>query len=550
MSRMNAGNPRNYDFSKVPQVECPRTRMFRPGSVKTTMNCNFLYPLYLDEVLPGDTHRLEVATFARMTTAICPFMDNLYLDWQFFFVPNRLVWDHWQEFCGERHSPNDTTEYTVPYVTCPDSGFSRMGLFDHMGIPPAIHYEDGEINALPFRAYNLIWNEWYKDQNVQSDMTVNTGDGPDSPTLYGIRYRGKRKDYFTSCLPAPQNGPAVSIPLTEPSIIPVRGNGLATGFTTTNPASTSNIFGLFQTANELTLKATAYGSTVGTSNTSGAASLSKTVGVTTDASKSGLEAVFDNPASVSINALRQAFQLQKFAERLARGGTRYIEILRSMFGVVSPDARLQRPELLTSFTIPLNLYQNQQTSASESGSTPQGNITANGTFTGLNFAFNRSFVEHGYIIGLASIRSDQTYQQGIHRMFSRRTKYDFYWPTFAHLGEQAVLNKEIFAQGTSADNDVFGYQERWSEYKYGQNRISGVLRSSHPQSLDCYHLAQDFSTLPTLNNTFIHEGVPINRVLAVSSSDTAPAFIVDASFRLISARPLPLYDIPGLVDHF
>lgn len=557
MNRNNAGNPRNYDFSRVPRADVPRTRFYRPSSHMTTIGTDYLYPLYLDEVLPGDTFRLDVGTFARLTTALVPFMSNLYIDWQFFFVPSRLVWSNFQKFCGEQENPDDSIDYTMPYLTAPSGGVDFGTIYDYMGIPPKKEFAAHDVQSLPFRCYNLIYNEWYRDENLQNSVPVPKGDGPDSASDFTLLKRGKRKDYFTSCLPAPQKGPASTIPIIEQMTIPVRGTGMALGVYD-GTFETGHVAGLYQSSGGVTqLQKNAYAKDAGYTISGDSKLGAGAVGVTLNPEKSGLEAVLDSPTVVTINALRQAFQLQKFAERMNRGGTRYIEILKSMFGVTSPDARLQRPELLTAFSVPVQISQVVQTSSSEEGSTPQGNLAANGTASNGRFAFNKSFVEHGYILGLCSVRSDLMYQQGLHRMWSRTTRYDVFWPPFAHLGEQAVKNKEIYLQdssvvdsdGVSVNEKTFGFQERWSEYKYGEHRISGELRSDYTQSLDVWHLAQDFSSLPTLSPTFIESGTPIGRVVSVSPDVSRP-FVVDCAFRAICTRPLPLYDIPGLVDHF
>lgn len=558
MNKFNAGNKRNYDFSKVPSNYMSRTRLYRPGSHFTTFSTDYLYPMFLDEVLPGDTMRLDVSSFIRMTTSVVPFMSNMYLDWQFFFVPNRLVWSHWQNFCGEQDNPDDSVDFTVPYLESPEGGVSSKSLYDYFGIPVGKAFGAHDVQSLPFRCYNLIWNQWYRDENLQDSVTVPTGDGPDSASTFTLLKRGKRKDYFTSSLPSPQKGPSVTIPLSSDA--PVVGNGLSLGL----GDGALGGYGLGYGSGGLTVGSAWFGQDKNPDLTIAAGSKPTSLsghyavlGVTGDKANSGLIAKTSDLSLISINELRQAFQMQKFFERMARGGTRYIEILKSMFGVNSPDARLQRPELLTSFTIPLQLVQIAQTSPSADGSTPQGNLTANGVFSGNRFAFSKSFVEHGFIIGLVSVRSDLLYQQGLHRMWSRSTLYDYYWPPFAHLGEQPVLNKEIYLQNSSVVDEsskkvndlVFGYQERWSEYKYGQNRVSAELRSDYAQSLDVWHLGQNFANLPTLSPTFIEENVPIDRVVAVSTSDAQP-FLGQFSFDVVSVRPLPLYDIPGLVDHF
>ena len=538
-----------YTFSDLPEVTMPRCAIKRPSTYKTTLNAGMLYPIFCDEALPGDTFTLDASVLARLSTPITPFMDNLVMDLQFFAVPLRLVWEHWQNFCGEKVNPSDQTSYTVPFVSVGASGAPVGSLADYFGLPTGIQWSDHDVQALPFRAYNLVWNEWYRDQNIQDSVTVDTGDTSVDVSTFKLLPRGKRKDYFTSALPWPQKGAAVSLGLS--GTVPVVGNGKAFGFE-------DNL------GHSFTLDATAktgsggnYRDPLYTFHTGYSSTSSTALQYTKDPSKSGLVAsIDDGSASFSINALRQAVALQRLLETDARGGTRYTEILRAHFGVTSPDARLQRPELLGSFSVPLALHTVPQSSGTgTSSSTPQGNLSAFGLATGESRAFSKSFVEHSIILGLVSIRSDLTYQQGIPRMWSRSTRYDYYWPELSSLGEQAILNKEIYAQGKNKkdssgelyDNKVFGYQERWSEYKYGYSKITGELRSTFDQSLDYWHLSQKFDELPTLSSAFIVENPPVQRVLAVTD---APQFIFDAYFDLNCVRPMPLYCVPGLVNHF
>lgn len=535
-----------YSFSNLPQVNVPRCAIKRPSTYKTTINAGLLYPIFVDECLPGDTFTLDASILARLTTPITPFMDNLTLDLQFFAVPLRLVWDHWQAFCGEQDSPGAITSYTVPFLKVGASGAPVGSLADYFGLPTGIQWSDHDVQALPFRAYNLVWNEWYRDENIQNPVTVDKGDTAVDVSTFNLLPRGKRKDYFTSALPWPQKGAAVGMSLTGTA--PVVGNG--------------NNFLLQDTSgNHYSLQVSP--STAGSSYTDPLKvhhegfNSNGTYVLRASTDNSGLEAQFDGGnAAFTINALRQAVALQQLLEKDARGGTRYTEILRAHFGVTSPDARLQRPELLGSFSVPLALHTVPQSSGTgTSSSTPQGNLSAFGVACGSARAFSKSFVEHSIIIGLASVRSDLTYQQGIPRMWSRSTRYDYYWPSLSSLGEQAILNKEIYAQGKSVkdsdgalvDDKVFGYQERWSEYKYGYSKITGELRSTYAQSLDYWHLAQKFDALPTLSDAFIRENPPMERVLAVQD---APQFILDSYFDLSCVRPMPLYCVPGLVNHF
>lgn len=538
-----------YSFSNLPQVNVPRCAIKRPSTYKTTINAGLLYPIFTDEVLPGDTFTLDASILARLTTPITPFMDNLVLDVQFFAVPLRLVWEHWQNFCGEQQNPGDITAYTVPFVRVGASGASVGSLADYFGLPTGIQWSDHDVQALPFRAYNLVWNEWYRDENIQNPVTVDVDDKSVDVSTFNLLPRGKRKDYFTSALPWPQKGAAVGMSLTGSA--PVVGNG--------------RIFGLQDVSgNPFTLEVApstgssgSYTDPVYSQHNGYTSNANKPLLVSTDVNKSSLEAQFDGGnATFTVNAFRQAVALQQLLERDARGGTRYTEILRAHFGVTSPDARLQRPELLGSFSVPLALHTVPQSSGTgTSSSTPQGNLSAFGVASGSARAFSKSFVEHCIVIGLASVRSDLTYQQGIPRMWSRSTRYDYYWPALSSLGEQAILNKEIYCQGKTVkdsdgalvDDKVFGYQERWSEYKYGYSKVTGELRSTYAQSLDYWHLAQKFDSLPTLSDAFVRENPPMERVLAVQD---APQFILDSYFDLSCVRPMPLYCVPGLVNHF
>lgn len=524
-----------HQFSMVPSVEIPRSVFNRSHGYKTTLDAGLLVPFLVDEVLPGDSISLNATLFGRLATPIVPIMDNLHMDTFYFFVPNRLVWDNWRKLCGEQDKPGDSTDYLVPQVTAPTGGWEVGSLADYFGIP--IGVGGLKVNALPFRAYNLIWNEWFRDENLQDPVEVITDDYGDLSSMYEVLRRGKRHDYFTSCLPWPQKGPGVELPITGSA--PVYGDGKVLGLT-----NGEKVGGLVSTSQSGFRAYTGlYGKPVGV-DVSGSA-FHYGLGVVEEG-ESGLYADMTSVSAATINSLREAFQLQRLYERDARGGTRYTEIIRSHFGVISPDARLQRPEFLGGSSVRININPVQQTSATDSSVSPQGNLAAFGVASDSGRGFSKSFTEHGFIIGLVNIRADLTYQQGLRRMWSRRTRFDHYWPALAHLGEQAVLNKEIYAQGTDEDDEAFGYQERWAEYRYFPSQITGMMRSTAALPLDKWHLSQHFEALPVLNSTFIEDDPPIDRVVAVTNQ---PHLLLDVYLSMRCARPMPVYSVPGLIDH-
>lgn len=535
-------------FSRIPQSTRPRSQWLRPSRHKHTFDEGYLIPFYLDDVLPGDTFNVSARMFARLATPIFPLMDNMYLETFWFYVPNRLVWDNFVRQHGERPDPDSSTDFTTPVIDVTGFTPAVMSLWDQFGLPMGGSMATAglsTVSALPFRMYSMIWNEWFRDQDLQDSLVFSKGDGPDTASSFSLQRINKYFDYFTGCRPAPQKGPSVDIPIGGFAPIVASGNltvessGLQPTLNTSGALVNWSNSGLTVQSGGISIGGAAAVSggpaAVGWGNETG-------MRVNESEAEGKLSANLNEASGPTVNLFREAVTVQQVYELDMRGGSRFIEMIFNHFGVINPDFRLQRPEFLGHAKSLVNIHPVPQTSATDS-STPQGNLSAFGTVSSHRNGFVKSFTEHGYVIGLVAVRSDLSYQNGLDRHWSRQTRFDYYYPAFANLGEQAVLRQELDVDLSGVDNgDVFGYQERWAEYRFKTSKVTGLFRSNASGTLDAWHLAQDLDA-PELNSAFIQEDAPVDRVIAVPSE---PHFIFDCVVDNYTARVMPTYSVPGL----